>query len=129
VHAHTAEVGHSRYIDLPGAMPGAVPGDKKLLVDGFLRYYTQTGALFYSDNATSETEFVSRNRQLSRFNSLSLGGRLSYTLAQAPGRYEIKANGAYEFKRFDYKDFTDLRTGSPFAFNAHLLQVYVSATF
>jgi hypothetical protein len=125
VHAHTAEVGHSRYIDLPGA----VPGDKKLLLDGFLRYYTQTGALFYSDNATSETEFVSRNRQLSRFNSLSLGGRLSYTLAQVPGQYEIKANGAYEFKRFDYKDFTDLRTGSPFAFNAHLLQVYVSATF
>ena len=132
IHAHTAEVGHSRYIDLPGALSGAAgaePGDKKLLVDTFVRFYSQSDALFYSDNATSETEFVSRNRQLSRFNSLSLGGRLSYTLAQVPGQYEIKANGAYEFKRFDYKDFTDLRTGSPFAFNAHLLQVYVSATF
>ena len=129
IHAHTAEVGHSRYIDLPGAVPGAGAGDQKLLLDTFLRYYTQNGALFYSDNATSETEFVSRNRQLSSFNSLSLGARLSYTLAQVPGQYEIKANGAYEFKRFDYKDFTDVRTGSPFAFNAHLLQLYISATF
>lgn len=129
IQAHTAEVGHSRYIDVPGAAPSTEPGDKKLLLDGFLRYYTQGSALFYSDNATRETEFVSRNRQLSSFHSLSVGTRLSYTLAQAPGLYEIKANGAYEFKRFDYKDFTDLRTGSPFAFNAHLLQVYISATF
>lgn len=121
IQAHTAEVGHSRYLPMANG--------EKLLFDGFLRYYTQGAALFYSDNASSETEFVSRNRQLSSFHSLSVGARLTYTLAQAPGRYEVKANGAYEFKRFDYKDFTDLRTGSPFAFDAHLLQLYISATF
>ena len=121
IHAHTAEVGHSRYLNMANG--------EKLLLDGFLRYYTQGAALFYSDNAGSETEFVSRNRQLSSFRSLGVGARLTYTLAQVPGRYEVKANGAYEFKRFDYKDFTDLRTGSPFAFDAHLLQLYLSATF
>ena len=114
IHAHTAEVGHSRYLNMANG--------EKLLLDGFVRYYTQGAALFYSDNAGSETEFVSRNRQLSSFRSLGVGARLTYTLAQVPGRYEVKANGAYEFKRFDYKDFTDLRTGSPFAFDAHLLQ-------
>jgi hypothetical protein len=121
IRAHTAEVGHGRYL--------AMANGEKLLFDGFLCYYTQGAALFYSDNAGSETEFVSRNRQLSSFRSLGVGARLTYTLAHEPGRYEIKANGAYEFKRFDYKDFTDLRTGSPFAFDAHLLQLYISATF
>jgi hypothetical protein len=117
IKAHTVELGYSRYF-----------GDL-WLADAYVRGYTQKHALFYSDNAQSETLYVSRNRQLSTFNSLGLGAKLSYTWKKVPGQYEIKANGAYELVQFKYKDFTDIRTGSPYSFNANVLQLYVSATF
>ncbi|WP_280156120.1 DUF3570 domain-containing protein [Piscinibacter sp. XHJ-5] len=117
VKAHTAEAGYSRYF-----------GDL-WLADAFVRYYSQKHALFYSDNAPAETLYVSRNRQLSTFDSLGLGAKLSYTWKRVPGQYELKANGAYELVRFNFKDFTDIRTGSPYSFQANVLQLYVSATF
>ena len=117
IKAHTAEVGYSRYF-----------GDL-WLADTFLRLYSQKHALFYSDNATSETLYVSRNRQLSTFNSVGLGAKLSYTWKRVPGQYEIKANGSYELVQYRFKDFTDIRTGGLYSFNANVLQLYVTATF
>ena len=117
IKAHTAQVGYSRYIG------------ERWLADGFLRFYSQNGALFYSDNAATETLYVSRNRQLSTFSSVGLGAKLSYSWKRVPGKYDIKANGAYELVRFNYKDFTDIRTGNPYSFAANVLQLYLSATF
>ena len=117
IRAHTTEVGYSRYF-----------GDA-WLGDGFLRFYTQRHALFYSDNATVETTYISRNRQLSSFSSVGLGAKASRTVAQVQGKYEVKLNGAYERVHFKYTDFTDIRTGKPYAFDANVLQLYVSATF
>jgi hypothetical protein len=117
IKAHTLEAGYSRYF-----------GDR-WLGDAFVRSYSQTGALFYSDNAKSETLYVSRNRQLSTFRNYGFGTNLGYTVKKVPGQYEVKVNGAYEFIRFQYSDFTDVRTGSLYAYNANVLQLYVSATF
>ena len=117
IRAHTAEFGYSRYF-----------GDA-WLVDASLRYNTQQHALFYSDNATTETTYVSRNRQLGSFNSIGLGGKVSYTAARVQGKYEVKLNGSYERVRFKYSDFTDIRTGSAYSFDANLLQLSVSAIF
>jgi Protein of unknown function (DUF3570) len=117
IHAHTAEVGYSRYL-----------GDS-FLVDGYLRYYTQKHALFYSDNAQAETTYVSRNRQLSTFNTESLGAKVAYTWKTVPGKYELKLNGALEYQRFKFSDFTDVRTGSLYSYNASVLQFFVSATY
>ncbi|MCW7538586.1 DUF3570 domain-containing protein [Aquabacterium sp. A7-Y] len=117
VQAHTAEVGYSRYFG------------EAWLADTYLRYHTQSSALFYSDNARNETTYVSRNRQLSTFNSIGLGGKVARRLTRVPGEYEIKAHATYEYKRFKYSDFTDLRTGAPYAFNANVFQVYLSATY
>ena len=50
-----------------------------------LRYYTQSKALFYSDNAHRETTYVSRNRQLSTFNSFAPGAQ-RHVLVQAGAR-------------------------------------------
>ena len=61
IKAHTFEVGYSRYFG------------EDWLADAFVRYYAQTGALFYSDNATADTTYVSRNRQLSNFNDIGAG--------------------------------------------------------
>jgi len=117
IKAHTAELGYSRYI-----------GDL-WLADAFLRLYSQRHALFYSDNAQAETTYVSRNRQLSSFHSIGLGAKVSRIVKSVPGKYEVKANVNYELVKFKYSDFTDIRTGSPYSFDANVLQVYLSATF
>jgi Protein of unknown function (DUF3570) len=117
IRAQTVETGYSRYIGEPW------------LADLFVRYNKQNKALFYSDNAAAESLYISRNRQLSTFDNVSFGGKLSYTYAKVPGKYEVKLNGGYELIRFKFSDFTDLRSGGAYAFTAHLLQLYVSATF
>ncbi|MEO5882307.1 MAG: DUF3570 domain-containing protein [Caldimonas sp.] len=117
IKGHTLELGYSRYFQ------------ETWLADAYLRYYTQSGALFYSDNAQSETTYVSRNRQLGSFNNAAVGAKVSWLLRKEPGKYEIKLNGAYEFAHFKFKDFTDLRTGDKYAYNASILQLFVTGTF
>jgi hypothetical protein len=115
--AHTVQIGYRRHV-----------GDN-WLGDVGLRYYSQSAALFYSDNAQAETLYVTRNRQLSTFNNAAIGAKLAYTVSKVPGQYDFKINGAYEFVRFKYSDFTDIRTGNLYAYNANLLQLYASVTF
>ena len=117
IKAHTLEFGLSKYVA------------ERWLVDASLRSYSQGAALFYSDNATSETLYVSRNRQLSSFKNTSVSARLTYTWPGLPAGLDVKIAGSYEFKRFSFEDFTDVRTGAPYSHNAHVLQATVSATF
>jgi hypothetical protein len=117
IRAHTVEFGVSRYVG------------ESFLIDGYIRHHSQSHALFYSDNATTETIYVSRNRQLSTFNNLGLGAKVSYVYAQVPGKYEIKANLGYEFAQFKFNDFTDIRTGKLYEYNANILQLFLTATF
>lgn len=117
IRSHTVEAGYARHFG------------EQWLADAYLRYYTQHRALFYSDNATAETLYVSRNRQLGTFTSVGLGAKLAYTWKRVPGRYEVRFHGALERSRFDFADFTDIRTGSPYAYDANVVQVFVSATF
>jgi hypothetical protein len=111
IKAHTVELGYSRYF-----------GDK-WLADCVAALLPPGPALFYSDNAQSETTYVSRNRQLSTFDSVGLGAKVAYTWRKVPGRYEVKLNGGYEYVRYKYSDFTDIRTGTPYGFNAGVLQL------
>ncbi len=117
VRAHTVEAGYSRYVG------------SSWLADGFVRVNGQNQALFYKDDASAATTYLTRNRQLSTFNGFSLGGKLSYTYERVPGQYEIKLNAGYELMRFKYSNFTDLRTGGAYAFTAHVMQFYVTATY
>jgi len=117
IQAHTLEAGYSRYLG------------ESLLVDGFVRYYRQSAALFYSDNATAETTYVSRNRQLSDFDNVVVGGKLSFDWKKQPGRYDLKAHAGVELYNLKYKNFTDLRDGSPYALRAVVLQLYLTATY
>ncbi len=103
------------------------------LVDASLRHYSQSAALFFADNAQRETRYVSRNRQLGTFSSQGLNLQATWT---APPQFSawgashgLRATLGVEFKRFDFKDYTDLRTGAAYSHNAHVLQATVSATF
>ncbi|HEU0199595.1 MAG TPA: hypothetical protein VFR86_04095, partial [Burkholderiaceae bacterium] len=95
----------------------------------YVRFHSQSKALFYSDNATAETTYISRNRQLSTFRSLGLGVKGSYTYAQVEGKYTIKLHGAYERLRFTFSDFTDVRTGQAYEHDANVFQFFVTANY
>lgn len=117
IKAHTLEVGGSRHVG------------ESFLIDAYLRYYKQSKALFYFDNAQAETTYVSRNRQLSSYDDITPGVRVTYQYRQVPGQYEIKAHLNYEYQRYKFSDFTDLRSGRLYSYGAHVLQLMVSATF
>jgi uncharacterized protein DUF3570 len=117
IKAHTFEVGGSRYVG------------ESFLIDAYLRYYKQSAASFYSDNAQSETTYISRNRQLSAFDDITPGVRVTYTYKQVPGQYEVQGHLNYEYQRYKFSDFTDLRTGQLYSYGAHVLQFLVTATF
>jgi hypothetical protein len=117
IKAHTFEIGGSKYLG------------QSFLLDASVRSYSQDKALFYSDNASAVNTFNSRNRQLSTFRSTAVAAKLSYTLpAWRPG-WDTQLTGVLERKQFRFSDFTDLRTGRPYAYNANVVQVFVSATF
>ena len=116
IRAHTVEAGYSRYVG------------ESFLIDGSLRLHSQGKALFYSDNAVADTLYLSRNRQLSSFKSVGLGAKLTYTAGKVR-EADIKLSAAYQLLHFKYSDFTDLRTGTPYALNAHVLQLFATASF
>ncbi len=117
IKAHTFQIGGSRHVG------------ESFLIDASLRYYQQSKALFYYDNAPVETLYVSRNRQLSTFNTFAPGMRVTYQYKQVPGQYEIKGHLNYEYQTYKFKDFTDIRTGQLYSHGAHVLQLLVTATF
>jgi hypothetical protein len=117
IKAHTAEVGYSRSLG------------QSFLADGFVRYYKQSKALFYSDNAQADTTYLSRNRQLGTFNNLTVGGKLSYDWKAQPGVYDLKANLGLELLNVNYRDYTDVRNGQPYRLRAAVLQLFLTATY
>jgi len=117
IRARTMELGYSQHLD------------KRWLADATVRYYSQGRASFYSDNFTSVMSYMSRNRQLSEFRDLGLSAKVSWVALQEPGRYEIKLNAAGERLHFHYNDFSDIRTGKLYSFDANVLELFVSATF
>lgn len=117
IRAHTAQVGHTRWF-----------GDR-LLLDAHVRLYRQSQALFYRDDATVDTLYLSRNRQLAAFDNRSIAARATWRAGRWADRYDVTLNGGWELMHLSYGNFTDLRTGRPYRHLAHVLQAYVAATF
>ena len=117
VKAHTTEIGVAKHLGT------------RYTVEALVRRYSQTKALFYSDNAQAETLFVSRNRQLSTFSTTAIGAKLTATWPGATAGTELRVTGSVERKQFRFSDFTDLRTGRPYAYDANVLQLVVSGSF
>ncbi|HTC52465.1 MAG TPA: DUF3570 domain-containing protein [Steroidobacteraceae bacterium] len=98
IRAHTAQIGYTQ------------PW-RHWTFDGNFRFYTQTHADFYSDLFASANEFnfMSRNRELSSFNSFTIGTGASYEfhIPDAPWISKSTANFRFDHFMFDYKDFRD----------------------
>ena len=117
IKAHTVEIGGSKYLG------------QSFLLDVSLRGYSQNKALFYSDNAESVQQFNSRNRQLSTFRTTAVAAKLTYAMPAWRAGWDPKLTAVLERKQFRFADFTDLRTGGLYSYNANVVQVYVSSTF
>lgn len=91
------------------------------------RYYRQTAASFYSDNFTSEMAYMARDKELSTFNSHTLGAKFTRTLwdrRDALSKSSISV--AYDRIRYNYDDFTDVRNGQMYTFDADVVQLFWS---
>jgi hypothetical protein len=95
------------------------------------RYYQQSAASFYRDIFATEMTYMARDKELSTFHDYSLGVRVSWMFARQQFLFFNKAslNFAHDHIWFDYKDFTDVRTGQPYSFESDVLQLYLSAWY
>ena len=104
----------------------------RFIVEALVRRHSQDKALFYSDDAQLETQYVSRNRQLSTFSTTGVGAKLTWTLpnpALLPPGSALNLTGSFERKQFRFADFTDSRSGERYAYDANVFQIVVSGSF
>jgi hypothetical protein len=98
IHAHTAQLGYTQ------------PW-RKWIFDGSFRYYTQNAATFYKNAFAyaNEQNFMSRNRELSTYDSYSIGVGASYQFTIPKLRWIQRStfNVRYDHLMIDYKDFTN----------------------
>jgi len=98
IRAHTAQLGYTQ------------PWHNWTF-DGTVRFYTQTHADFYSDLFASATQqnFESRNRELSAFNSYTIGAGAAYEFKMPYATWINKSTANFRFDHliFDYHDFRD----------------------
>ena len=98
IRAHTAQIGYTQ------------PW-RNWTFDGSVRFYTQTRADFYNDLFASATQqnFMSRNREVSAFNSYTIGAGAAYQFKMPYASWINKSTANFRIDHFifDYKDFRD----------------------
>jgi hypothetical protein len=92
------------------------------------RYYQQSAASFYSDDFQTEMTYMARDKELSTFQSHSLGAKLTWTFFNRPS-VRSSLSLAYDYMQFEYDDFSDVRTGQPYSFSANVLQGFVTISY
>jgi hypothetical protein len=119
IQARTWELGYQRY------------AGNRWILDGHGRYYQQSAASFYSDNFTTAMAYMARDKELSQFKSYSLGAKASWQFLDSRRWFLDRASLSlgYDYVRFNYDNFTDVRTGQRYSFNAHVAQLYLSAWY
>ena len=118
VTAHTIDVSYQRRL-----------GERWTLEPRY-RYYQQSAASFYSDNFAANMNYMARDKELSTFDSHSVGIKAAYrVLEQRHGLRTATLNAAYDHVRFAYDDFTDMRNGETYEFDARVVQLFFSAWY
>jgi hypothetical protein len=95
------------------------------------RFYQQSAASFYSDNFTTEMTYMARDKELSAFQSNSLGFKATWFIPSDKSFFitRMSLNFAYDYILFDYDNFTDVRTGQLYSYGANVLQLFFSAWY
>jgi hypothetical protein len=131
ITAHTASIEYTQ------------PMWGKWVFNGSYRFYTQTGADFYSDlfpNANYQN-FMGRDKETSAFsdNSIGVGASYEFPVTWLSLLKRGTINFQYSYMMFDYKDFRDLTNFPPgtatpgteplYSMNASIYQLYLSIWF
>ncbi|MDW3094861.1 MAG: DUF3570 domain-containing protein [Gammaproteobacteria bacterium] len=121
--AHTVDFTYSQYFG------------ERWLTDLYLRYYTQDAADFYSNNFAVAQNYMARDKELSSFDSHSIGGKISYKIFN---EYSGFNNGTLNFSAEyidsqydDYSGIEDLSviTDDTYSFDAAVLQLFFSVRY
>jgi len=126
--SHTAEIGYTH------------PWDPKWIFDVKYRFYTQSGADFYSDlfPRSQAQNFEGRDKELATFTSNTIGAGASYEFPGGWPRFVQRGtlNARVDYILFDYEDFRDIRvtglapgTEPLYSFDAIVLQLFASIWF
>ncbi len=113
------------------------PWRERWIFDARYRYYMQDHADFYSDlfPRLGAQNYLARDKELSTFTSHTVGFGVSYEFTPQEWRYIDKGslNLYYDYMRFDYENFRDLRVSGVGAgeeplydLSAHVLRLYLS---
>ena len=113
ITASTVELGYQQYFN------------RHLLVDWHYRYYDQDKAIFYSDNFPDQFTYLARDKELSSFTSHSIGTKITFRAVNRES-FKYSQSLAYDYFKFDYDDFTDVRTGRLYSFDAKTIQLFAS---
>ena len=95
------------------------------------RYYQQSAASFYSDNFPTEMTYMARDKELSTFQSHSLGVKGTWYFMTKKFLFLERAslNFSHDYIYFDYDDYTNVLTGRIHSFGAHVVQLFISAWY
>ena len=119
IEADTIEVSYNKYF-----------GERHLFEIGY-RTYSQSAASFYSDNFSEELDFMSRDKELSTFESNTLKFKYSFELFKQGEGFFSKGMFATSIAltEYDYDDYTHYRTGEAYSYNATVTQLMLSLWF
>lgn len=101
------------------------------LLDGSYRFYSQKSATFYSDNLQRPQTYMARDKELATFTTHTIGAKLTVPLIRERHGVLSHMNASFtaEYILLDYKNFTDLRNGKPYGFDAVVGQVFLTAYY
>lgn len=81
------------------------------IIEGWVRYYGQTSASFYQDQFSSIFQYRSRDKELSDFDSYSLGIGFEYLIEDTDWLKEPSLAIGSEWIRYQYNDFYQYQNG------------------
>ena len=95
------------------------------------RYYQQSAASFYSDDFPMEMTYMARDKELSTFQSHSLGVKATWYFMTKKFLFLERAslNFSHDYIYFDYDDYTNVLTGRIHSFGANVAQLFISAWY
>ena len=112
------------------------PLQRGITLEGKYRFYTQGAADFYSDlfPFVNAQNFLARDKELSTFNSLTVGAGVSYEFPTKDWGFIEKGsvNFSYRHIQFDYDDFRNIPAGGLpgseplYTLEADVIQLYLS---
>jgi len=102
----------------------------RFTIEPHYRYYKQSAASFYSDDFQVPMVFMARDKELSTFKSHTVGAKVTFEfLRNRLGFSRMAVSGSLDLLRFKYDDFTDVRNGQLYEFDATVIQLYLSGWF